>query len=216
MRPCLRRPAAAIAVLLAGGVTRAQTTNAPGAEPADDAVWSVSASANVYILPDSRDYVQPSASANRGRLHLEARYNSENLETGSAWLGFTFNGGKRVEWEITPMLGGVFGETTGIAPGMKGAITWRQLELYSENEYVIDAGDRSDSFFYNWSEATLAPSERYRFGVVTQRTRVYRSDREIQRGVMAGVSVNQLNITAYVFNPDDEKPRFVLGAEWTF
>ena len=55
------------------------------------------------------------------------------------------------------MLGGVFGNTTGIAPGYKGSLSWWKLELYSEGEYVFDTGDSSESFFYNWSELTLAP-----------------------------------------------------------
>ena len=56
----------------------------------------------------------------------------------------------------------------------------------------------------------------FRFGLVTQRTRVYQEDREIQRGLMAGFSVWRMNFTSYVFNPDDDKPRFVLSAYVTF
>ena len=52
--------------------------------------------------------------------------------------------------------------------------------------------------------------------MVTQRTRVYQSDREIERGLMAGVSVKRVNLTAYAFDPDDEKPRFVFAVEWMF
>ena len=55
------------------------------------------------------------------------------------------------------MLGGVFGNTTGVAPGYKGSLSWWKLELYSEGEYVIDAGARSGNFFYNWSELTSRP-----------------------------------------------------------
>lgn len=206
----------AIAVLLAGHAASAQTTNPPAAAAEDDRAWSFSASAFTYILSDGGNYVQPTVGADRGRLHLEARYNYENLETGSAWLGVNFSGGKTLEWAFTPMLGGVFGETTGVAPGFAASLSWRMLELASENEYVVDAGDRSDSFFYNWSELTLAPADWFRFGLVTQRTRVYQSDREIQRGVMAGVSVKRANVTGYLFNPDEDKPHFVFAVDVTF
>jgi len=50
---------------------------------------------------------------------------------------------------------------------------------------------------------------------VTQRTRVYQSEREIQRGVIAGVSFKRLNVTGYVFNPDEDT-RFVLAVELAF
>ena len=190
------------------------STNTP--PDADDNAWSFSASAYTYVVPDDRDYVQPTFTADRGGLHLEARYNYEALDTGSAWVGYNFSGGERLPWEFTPMLGGVFGDTNGIAPGYKGSLGWRKLEFYSEGEFVFDAGDSSDSFFYNWSELTLAPVESFRFGMVTQRTRVYQTDRDIQRGVLAGFSVKGLSLTGYVLNPDEDKPVVVLAVGLTF
>ena len=111
-------------------------TNTP--PDADEKAWSFSASAYTYFVPDDRDYVQPTFTADRGWLHLEARYNYEALDTGSAWVGYNFSGGEKLAWEFTPMLGGVFGDTTGIAPGYKGSLSWWKLELYSEGEYVFD------------------------------------------------------------------------------
>ena len=188
-------------------------TNTP--PEADDKAWSFSASAYTYFVPDDSNYVQPTFTADRGWLHLEARYNYEALKTGSAWVGYNFSGGETLTWEFTPMIGGVFGDTTGITPGYKGSLGWRKLELYSEGEYVYDTGSSSDSFFYNWSELTLAPVEWFRFGMVTQRTRVYQTDRDIQRGLLAGVSFKRVNLTGYVLNPDDE-PTFVLAVGLTF
>jgi hypothetical protein len=188
------------------------TNPAPPAVGNDTNKWSFSATVMGYVVPDSRDYVQPTITADRDWLHLEARYNYENLETGSAWLGYNFSGGKKLAWEITPMLGGVFGNTTGIAPGYEGTLSWWKLELYSESEYVLDTGDPSGNFFYNWSELTLAPTEWLRFGLVTQRTRAYQTDRDIQRGLLVGLSYKKLSFTAYVFNPDESRPTFVLAA----
>ena len=114
------------------------------------------------------------------------------------------------------MLGAVFGATDGVAPGYKGSLGWKKLEFYSEGEYVFDAGESTDSFFYNWSELTFAPVESLRFGLVTERTRAYQTDRDIQRGLLAGFSFKKLDVTGYAFNPDDEKPTFVLAATLTF
>ena len=52
--------------------------------------------------------------------------------------------------------------------------------------------------------------------MVTQRTRVYQTDRDIQRGLLAGFSFNRLDLTGYVFNPDDEQPTFILAVTLTF
>ena len=185
-------------------------------ESADDEAWSFSASAYTYFVADDRDYVQPTFTADRGWLHLEARYSYEAFDTGSAWLGYNFSGGESLTWEITPMIGGVFGDTTGVAPGYKGSLGWLKLELYSEGEYVFDTGSSADSFFYNWSELTLAPAEWFRFGLVTQRTRVYHTDREIQRGLLAGFSFKRVTLTGHVFNPDNDKPMVVVAVALTF
>ena len=75
-----------------------------------------------------------------------------------------------------------------IARGYKGSLSWWKLELYSQGEYVFDTTDSSESSFYNWSELTLAPADWFRFGMVTQRTRLYQTDREIQRGFLVGFS----------------------------
>jgi hypothetical protein len=178
--------------------------------------WSGSVSAYTYFVPDGRDYVQPTVTFDRKWLHLEARYNYENLETGSTWIGYNFSGGEKLSWEFTPMFGGIFGETTGIAPGYKGSLSWWKLELYSEGEYVIDLHDSSENFFYNWSELTLAPADWFRFGLVTQRTRAYQTDRDIQRGLLVGFSIKELALTTYLFNLDEEKPTFVFSVAINF
>lgn len=217
----------AMSVVLVGESVLAQTaTNTPAssatnttpavATEAVEKAWSFSISAYTYIVPDSRDYVQPTVTADRNWLHLEARYNYEALETGSAWIGCNFSGGEKLAWEITPMVGGVFGDLNGVAPGYKGSLGWWKLELYSEGEYVFDTGNSSDSFFYNWSEFTLAPLDWFRFGLVTQRTRVYKTDRDIQRGVLLGFSYKHVDLTGYVFNPDEDKPTFVIAVALTF
>ena len=177
--------------------------------------WSFAASAYTFVVPDDSNYVQPIFAADRDWLHLEARYNYEDQETGSLWIGYNFSGGETVEWELTPILGGVFGNTAGIAPGYEGSLSWRALEFYSEGEYVI-TGDESERFFYNWSELTLAPAEWFRFGLVTQRTRAYQTDRDIQRGLLVGFSYKQADFATYLFNPDDEKPTVVFAVGVSF
>ena len=185
-------------------------------EQSEENTWSFSLSASTYVVPDDRDYVQPSFTADRDWLHLEARYNYENHETGSIWIGYNFSGGKKVEWELTPMLGGVLGNTVGIAPGYRGSLSWWKLTLSSEGEFVFDTRSSEGSFFYNWSELSISPVEWFRFGLVGQRTRAYQSDVDIQRGVLAGFSCRKVDVTAYVFNLDRGKPTYVFSVGLEF
>ena len=200
----------AISVVGAGGDALAEATqDAP-------VPWSFSASAFTYLLPDEPDYVQPTFTADRGRLHLEARYNYEGLRAGSAWIGCNWSFGEKVTLDLTPMVGGVFGDTTGIAPGYKAALSWRKLELSSESEYVFDTGSSSDSFLYTWAELAWAPADWLRLGLAVQRTKVYTTDFDIQRGFLVGFAYRNATFTTYVFNPDASQPTVVLGAGLSF
>ena len=172
--------------------------------------WSFYASAYTYFVPEDEDYIQPTMTADRGWMHFEARFNYEDRDTGSVWAGYNIAVGDDIALEIAPMLGVVFGNTTGIAPGYKGSIGWRRLELYSESEYVFDADDSADSFFYTWSELTVSPVEWWRAGLVIQRTKVYETEFDIQRGLLAGFSYKRLDVTGHLFNPD-EGTMFVLA-----
>jgi hypothetical protein len=196
---------AALVVLLASGAASAQGAAVP------EKAWAFSASAATYVLPDESDFVQPSFTADRGWLHLEGRFNYEDRDTGSAWFGYNFGVGETVRLEFTPMIGAVFGTTDGIAPGYKGSLAWRMLQLYSETEFVFDASGPDNSFLYTWSEFEVAPVEWCRFGFVVQRTKAYKTELDIQRGFFVGVAYKGANVTAYVFNPDASRPTVVVA-----
>lgn len=195
--------------LLTAGTAAAQATS-PAPDP-----WSFYASASLYFIEGEDNYVQPTIAADRGWLHLEARYNYEDRDSGSAWVGYNLGAGDELVLEFTPMLGFVFGNTTGIAPGFKGSLSWRSLTLSSETQYVFDADDSESSFLYTWAELTLAPNEAWRAGLVVQRTKVYETEFDIQRGVLVGMTRGQLDLTVHVFNPD-ESPTVVLAVGANF
>jgi len=204
--------------LLAGQVgaqnsSGSSTTNQTGQWPTN---WTYSLSAYTYFLPDSSVYVQPTFTADRQWLHLQGRYNYESLGTGSVWVGLNFNAGKKVSLSITPMFGGVFGKTSGIAPGYRASLDWRRLELYSEGELVFAFDRDSDSFFYNWSEFSVSPTDWLRAGLVMQRTRTFQADLDIQRGFFVGLSYKQFEITGYLFNPAERRPTYVISARVDF
>jgi hypothetical protein len=178
--------------------------------------WAFVASIYGYLAPESRDYVNPNFTADHGWAHLEARYNYEALETGSVLVGYNFSAGEKIHFEITPTLGGVFGDLTGIAPGYTLSLSYWHLNLWSQSEYFVDTGNTENSFFYTWSELTYSPWDWLRAGVVTQRTKAYKSDLDIQRGFLVGVSYRRVELTTYVFNLGWTDPTVVLAAAYNF
>jgi hypothetical protein len=223
---CKFRIIAAI-VTLTAGVARAQiatnelatakTNTAPNSLSAtNEKAWAFSAAVAGYLVPNDRDYAQPTITADHDWLHLEARYNYEALDTGSVWVGYNFSVGDKLSLDFTPMLGGVFGDVTGIAPGYEFTLSYWKLALYSEGEYVFDTQDSSGNFFYTWSELSLAPVDWFRFGLVVQRTKAYQTDLDIQRGFLVGFTYKQLDFTTYLFNPDQDNPTVVLTLAFNF
>jgi hypothetical protein len=192
-----------------------------GVTEGEKSEWSFSLAAYTYFVPDHRDYVQPTVTADHEWLHVEARYNYEDLDTGSAWIGYNFGGGgggggRKLTWELTPKVGGVFGHTTGAGAGYGGSLSWWKLELYSEGEYVYDARSPSDSFLYSWSEFTIAPVERLRLGIAAQRTRTDHAEVHVQPGLVLGVVFKNVAFSTYVFGLDESKPTVILALSLHF
>lgn len=179
--------------------------------------WSFAVSAFVFDPPEDSSYFSPIFYADRGALHLEARYNYEDLETGSFFIGRNFEAGENVTLTAVPMFGVVLGSTMGIAPGAEVGISWRRLELYAESEYVFDLEESDDSFLYTWLEATVAPVEWLRFGLVAQRTRTYETGLDVQRGLLVELSRGSLSFGFHWFNPDrteDQIFAYAVGYEF--
>jgi hypothetical protein len=195
-----------------------QTVSAPpshNTRPPSSKPWEFTLITDGYIIPDQQSYANPNFTADRGWLHLEARYNSEDFRTGSAWIGYNFAAGKNLVLNVTPMIGGVFGRTNGVAPGCEAALTYKKLQVSISNEYIF-ATDKSRSFYYNWPQVTYSPVDWLQFGLVAQRTKTYQTSLDTQRGFFVGVSHKKMEVTSYVFNAGWTDPTVVLELGFNF
>jgi len=178
--------------------------------------WNFSAWAEMFIIPGEEDFFNPTFYARHQSLHLEARYNYEAQKAGSLWVGRNFSFGDKLVFAVTPMVGGVFGDLNGIAPGYNLSLSYGKVELSSQTEYVFDLQNRSGNFFYTWSELTYSPVDWFRTGLVVQRTKAYETDLDIQRGLLAGFSYKKIDFTAHVFNFGWTDPTVVLAVGVNF
>jgi hypothetical protein len=205
--------------LLAVSQVAAQTTAGSTSSSLPDSStdqWSLSFNVSGYIVEHDRSYASPTFSADRGWLHIGARYNYEDKETGSLWVGYNFSFGDKLVLEATPMIGGVFGNTTGVAPGYLASLSWKNIELSTEGEYVFDTKDDTGNFFYSWMELAYSPRDWCRAGLVAQRTKAYHTDLDIQRGLFVGFSHKKIDFTTYVFNAGWTDPTVVLSLGFSF
>ena len=66
--------------------------------------------------------------------HLEMRYNYEAQNSVSGFVGRNVAFGTSVVLQMTPMLGALAGETTGIVPALELDRAWKRLEFNTEGE----------------------------------------------------------------------------------
>jgi hypothetical protein len=121
---------------------------------------TVSATGFYYAMRDQPDFGVGVASINRGALHVEARYNYEVRDAGSLFVGWKFSGGDVVTFEITPIVGALFGAARGAVPGIEASVAYGSLDAYIEAEYVHDSEHPSESYYYAWSELGWKPALR--------------------------------------------------------
>ncbi len=217
----MRSLVAAALLALRAAVAAAQTEGAATAadatsEAPESPAWEFTASVYGYFPPEDTDYGQPTVTADRGALHLEARYNYEGIGTGSAWVGWNLGVGDALRLDATLMAGGVFGDTNGAAPGYELTLSWGPLELYSEGEWVFDLEDSENDFFYNWAQLGYSPWDWLTVGFASQRTRAYETGLDVQRGPFVGFTYKSLTLSVYVFNADAEPPTVVSSLAVSF
>lgn len=184
-------------------------------EVPNSSAWNFNADANFYFIPNDF-FILPVLKADKNKLHLEARYNYEERETFSAWVGYNFTGGKKIEYTLTPMVGGLAGYSKGIAPGLEATVTFGKFEFYSELEYVFDFNAREGNFFYNWTDLSYAATDWLWFGLSGQRTRLYQTDLDIQRGLLVGAGLKQWELTTYLYNIGFDNPLVLVTLSFGF
>ena len=172
---------------------------------------SFSATGYYYAMRDEPDFFVGVATIDSGKLHLEARYNYEAKNSGSLFAGWNFAGGESLTYEITPIAGVLFGSARGVIPGVEASLAYGPVDFYIEAEYVYDLDNRSDSYYYAWSELGWKPVEWLRLGLAVQRSQIVQTSRELQRGLFAQLIFGKTTLSVYAFDPDTSS-RYVIVA----
>ncbi len=190
--------------------------NGRAAAPAMKPSWEFAATVFPTIVRGGDNYTSAIVAADRGPLHLEARFNYESVGARSAFVGWTFSGGNEITWELTPLLGGAWGSTRAFVPGLEASLASGRFDFYIEGEYVRDSGDRNSSYLYAWSELGFRPAEWLRAGLAAQRTRAYGGERDIQRGPFAQVTWRRVTLGGFWFNPGSSDQVLVVSIGTAF
>jgi len=176
-----------------------------------DSNWAFSVNSFYYIVPADENALSAIGYADYKKFHLETRYNYEDKNTLSLFFGRRFQFGNNWQFTLTPMIGLIVGNTDAVAPALEVDISWHKFGYYSETEYVIDFDANENNFFYVWGELVYRPIESLEFGMSYQKTRLYKSNFDIQRGFMGKYSFWKMNAGLYYFNPFSTSEFFVVS-----
>jgi hypothetical protein len=178
--------------------------------------WSFSVSGYYTILPGDENTTTLIGYADHTALHLEPRFNYEGQNTGSFFAGWKFETEGKINLLATPLIGIVFGSLNGMAPGLELEVSYKSLDFYSETEYLFDFSDNQSNYLYTWTELGISPLHSFRTGISAQRTRLYQTRLDFQRGVFAEYSFWKLTLGFHYFNPFTPDYFFIASVKFDF
>lgn len=166
--------------------------------------------AYAYFTPDDGFFMIPVAMMENDRWHLELRYNYEDFKTASLWAGPVFSWEGAVGGYVTPMLGVVVGNTMGWGVGVEAEASYGILNVYIENEFVVDVRSSDGTFFYSWTELTGSITDNLRVGAVLQRTRVLHEALDLSYGPLLGVNVYSVDAAVHWLGPGSDYQYWIV------
>jgi hypothetical protein len=144
----------------------------------------------------------------------EVRYNYEEVQTLSFNTGKVITADKRLGLTVTPMAGIVVGGLNGGNIGCNVNLDYKKLFVSSESQFTLSIEQKTQRFFFNWSEAGYQIFDFMFAGIALQVTRPYEIKNKWQPGVMAGFSYKSWSFPLYAFNPASDKRNYVIGVDW--
>ncbi len=148
--------------------------------------------------------------------YTEARYNYEELRTGSVYMGKSFSKEGNISYTVTPMGGIVFGDFNGGSIALNFDAEYKKYFFSMQTQYTISKDDASKNFYFNWSEVGINATDWLFTGISSQFTKLKNQQSSPEFGVLVGLSIGKLSIPVYIFNPFNNSRNFTVGinAEW--
>lgn len=143
--------------------------------------------------------------------YMEARYNYEALKTVSFYAGRTFEKESAFSYSASPVIGAVMGGFTGGSVGANTEFDYKKIFLSSQFQYTFSTHNRSENFFYSWSDLSYQVLNNIYSGISVQQTNLYKVKYRLEKGIFLKTIINKFTFPLYIFNPALKERYFVLG-----
>lgn len=163
---------------------------------------------NPTVIPQAWIYIRD--------YYIEARYNYEDVKTVSLYFGRSFEINKKVDFEIIPMIGLVYGNTKGLSPGFNLNFEYKRFHSSTECQYTIDFEDNDYSYFWDWSNFYMRIHENISLGAAIRVNKSKNGDNFVYYSPAVSIEFRSFVIEANAYNFWEKYPLWTLGFEYSF
>ena len=146
--------------------------------------------------------------------YAEGRYNYEDLNTVSVYLGRTFSNEAKVSYSISPIVGAVIGQFNGGSVGANISLGYKDFFLYSQPQYTFAAENSINNYIYSWTDISYSPLNWLSLGVSLQHTKPKKTKGFVESGFVIEAAYQRFTFPVYIFNPLQSNRTFTFGANF--
>jgi hypothetical protein len=146
-------------------------------------------------------------------LYIEGRYNYEELNTLSLYVGKNLTGVvRKVSYSVIPLIGVVAGQFKGGSAGFNAAVEYSNFFFSTQSQYTVSINKNYSDFYFTWCELGYQPLKWVYAGFTVQQTYLQNVETlYTEPGFVLGFSLGKFTLPLYVFNPLQNSNYFVLG-----
>ncbi|MGV3510041.1 MAG: hypothetical protein ACO1N7_12190 [Sphingobacteriaceae bacterium] len=171
---------------------------------------------NYYSMSEGSPLtIMPVASFQGGKgFYAESRYNYEELNTLSLYMGRTFSKESKLSYSISPIAGVVIGQFNGGSVGANISLGYKNFYLYSQPQYTFAVENSANNYIYSWTDITYSPLNWLSLGISLQHTKPNQSEGFLENGFVLEAAYKRFTFPVYVFNPQSKDRSIVFGANF--
>jgi hypothetical protein len=154
--------------------------------------------------------------ADKKRLHMEARYNYTAVNTIAVWGGYNFNSKKKLQIKATPMLGLIFGDLKGISPGLELSLTYKRWQFDLTTEWLFSFDKLKDNDIFYWAQTNYALTHWWQIGITSQLSRLYQSTLTVLTGPVTNFIYKNATLSFTTYNIFSRSTYFISSVFISF
>jgi hypothetical protein len=148
--------------------------------------------------------------------YLEARYNYEEFNAFSLYLGRTFSKSEKVAYSVTPILGAVVGKFKGGSVGVNALIEHKNIFFSSQSQYTVSFQESNSDFLFAWSDLAYQPRKWLYVGLSAQQTFLPKKKTlHGEFGIALGFIAGKWTFPLYCFQSADDLAYLVIGISYS-